>query len=169
MVTNGPPYIEGSPLPKVSCSKPDEVVVEITRRTKFDPFGNSGKREIGERVSNLSNIPSQTVQTPVEKTVESRTGITSDDRLGDRFGPQTETGSVSRSYTQGKQSMLSAWRETPGTKECSPVTFTPGLSHVDQFPQENKDLWDEACRLKVLKQGSVPCTWNAADFKSSFS
>ena len=70
MVTNGPPYIEGSPLPKVSCSKPDEVVVEITRRTKFDPFGNSGKREIGEKVSKLSNIPNQTTQNPVEKIVE---------------------------------------------------------------------------------------------------
>jgi len=169
IVTNGPPYTEGSPLPKISRSKPDEAIAEIARRTKSDPFGNSGEREIGERVSNLSKIPDQMTQTPVEKTVESRTGVTSDDRLGDQFGPRTETGSVSRSYIQGKQSMLRAWREMPGTKECNPISFTPGLSRVEKFPQENKDLWDEARRLKALKQGSVPCTWNAADFKSYFS
>ena len=106
MVTNGPPYIEEIPLPKVSCSKPDETIAEIACRTKSDSFGNYGEREIGERVSNLSNVPGQTAQTPVEKTVESRIEVTSDDRLGDRFDPITETGSVSRSYTQGKQSML---------------------------------------------------------------
>ena len=170
MVTNGrPPYTEGSPLPKISCSKPDEAITEIACRTKFDPFGKSGEREIEERVSNLSHIPGQTAQTPVEKTVESRTGVTSDDRLGDRFGPRTETGSVSRSCTQGKLSMLRAWRETPSTKGCNPVSFAPALSRVDKFPQENKDYWDKARRLKALKQGSVPCTWNAADIKSYFS
>ena len=115
MVTNGPPYTEGSPLPETSHSKPDEAIAEIARRAKSDPFGNSGKREIGERASNPSDIPGQTAQTPVEKTVEFRTGIINDDRLGDRFGPRTKTGSVSRSYTQGKQSMLRAWRETSGT------------------------------------------------------
>jgi len=150
MVTNGPPYTEGSPLPKISRSKPDEVVAKITRRTKSDPFGSSGGREIGEKVSNRSNIPDQTVRTPVEKTVESKIGITSEDRLGGRLGPRTKTRSVSRSYTQGEQSMLRAWRETLGTKECSPVSFALALSLVDQFPQENKDLWDEACRLGSL-------------------
>jgi len=99
MVANGPPYTERVPLPKVSRPKPSGTVAEITRRTKSDLFGNSGEREIGERVSNLSTIPDQTAQAPVEKTVESRTGVTSDDRLGDRFGPRTKTGSVSRSYT----------------------------------------------------------------------
>jgi len=108
MVTNGPPYTEEVPLPKVRRSKPDETVAEIARMTKSDPFGNSGEREIGEKVSHQSNVPGQMVQTPIEKTVESRIGVTSDDRLGNRFGPRTETGSVSRSYTQGKQSMLRA-------------------------------------------------------------
>ncbi|XP_068473985.1 uncharacterized protein [Phaseolus vulgaris] len=91
MVTNGLPYTEEVHLPKVSRSKPDETVAEIARRTKSDSFGNSGKRETGEKVSNLSNIPGQTGQTPVEKILESRTGVPSDDRLGDRLGPQTET------------------------------------------------------------------------------
>jgi len=141
MVTNGPPYTEGSPLPEISRSKPDEAITEIARRTKSDPFGSSGEIEIGEKVSNRSNISGQMVQTPIEKIVESRIGITSDDRLGDRFGPRTKTRSVSRSYTQGKQSMLRAWSETPSTKEWNPVSFTPSLSRVDQFPQENKDLW----------------------------
>ena len=45
MVTNGPPYTEGSPLPKISRSKPDEAIAEIARRTKSDPFGNSGEKE----------------------------------------------------------------------------------------------------------------------------
>jgi len=99
MVTNGPPNTERVPLPKVSRSKPDGTVAEIAHGTKSDPFGNSREREIGERVSNLSNIPGQTTQTPIEKTVESRTGVPSDDRLGDWFGPRTKTGSVARSYT----------------------------------------------------------------------
>jgi len=134
MVTNGPPYTKESPLPKINHSKPDEAVAEIACRTKSDLFGTSGDRKIGERISNLSNIPGQTAQAPVEKTVESRTGITSDDRLGDRFDPRTKTGSVLRSYTQGKKSMLRAWRETP-------VTIAPALPRVDKLPQENKDLW----------------------------
>jgi len=79
MVTNGPPYIERIPLPEISRSKPDEAVAEIARRTKYDPFGSYGEREIGEKVSNRSNILGQTTRTPVEKTVDSRTGITSDD------------------------------------------------------------------------------------------
>ena len=112
MVTNGSPYTEGSPLPETSCSKPDEAIAEIARRAKSDPFGNSGEREIGERTSNPSVILGQTAKTPIEKTVESRTRTTSDDRLGDQFGPRTKTRSISRSYTQGKQSMLRAWRET---------------------------------------------------------
>jgi len=135
MVTNGPPYTEGSPLPETKRSKPGEAIVEIARRAKSDPFGNSGEREIGERTSNPSVILGRTVQTTVEKTVESRTGTTSDDRLRDRFGPRTKTGSVSRSYTQGKLSMLRAWRETSGT-------IAPALPRVDQFPQENKDIWE---------------------------
>jgi len=102
MVTNGPPYTEGVPLPKVSRAKPDRTIVEIARWTKSDPFGNPGEREIREKDSNLSNVPSQTAHNPVEEIVESRTGVPSDDRLGDRVGPQTEIGSVSRSYTQGK-------------------------------------------------------------------
>ena len=76
--------MESYHLPKVSCSKPDRTVAEITRKTKSDPFGNSGEREIGEKVSNLSNIPSQTAQTSVKKTVESRTEVPSEDRLGYR-------------------------------------------------------------------------------------
>ena len=90
MVTNGPPYIERIPLPKISRSIPDEAIAEIARMTKFDPFGNPGEREIGERMSNLRNVPSQMVHALVEKTMESGTGITSDDRLGDRFGPRTK-------------------------------------------------------------------------------
>ena len=50
MVTNGPSYIERIPLPKFSRSKPDEAVAEIACRTKSDPFGNSGDREIGENL-----------------------------------------------------------------------------------------------------------------------
>ena len=88
MVTNGPPYTEGVPPPRVSHAKPDRTIVGIARKTKSDPFGNPGKGEIGEKDSNLSNIPSQTTQTPVEKTVESRTGVPSDDRLG--IGPTLE-------------------------------------------------------------------------------
>jgi len=110
MVVSGLPYTERAPLPEVSRPKPDRLVAEIARGTKSDPFGNFGEREIGKRVSYLSNIPDQRVQIPIEKTVESRTGSTSQDRLGNRFGPRTKTGSVSRSYTQGKQSMLRAWR-----------------------------------------------------------
>jgi len=135
MVTNGPPYIERMPLSNISCSKPDEAIAEIARKTKSDAFGNPGEREIAERISNLSNIPGQTVQVSVEKIVESRTGITSDDRLGDRFGPRTKARSVSRSYAQGKQSMLRAWRETSGT-------ITPAIPRAGQFPQEKKDLWE---------------------------
>jgi len=59
MVTNGPPYTEGSPLPKISHSKPDEAVEEIAHKTKSNPFGNSRDREIGERIPNRSNIPGQ--------------------------------------------------------------------------------------------------------------
>jgi len=138
-------------LPKVSRPKPGGTVAEITRGTKYDLFGNSGEREIGERVSNLSNISGQKVQVPVEKTVESRTGVTSDDRLGDQFGPRTKTGSVSRSYTQGKQSMLKAWKETPDSKEGSPTSFTTGLSRLDQSSQKNGEPRDEARRLEALK------------------
>jgi len=65
--------------------------------------------------------------------------------------------------------MLRAWKETPGTKEGSPVGFTTGLSRVDQSSQKNGEPWDEARRLEALKQGSVPYTWNAADLKSYFS
>jgi len=169
MVINGPPYTEGVPLPKVSRSKPDGTIAEIAHKTKSDPFGNSGERETGEKVSNLSSIPSQMAQTPVEKTVESRTGVPSDDRLGDRFGPWIETRSVSRSYTQGKQSMPRAWRETPGTKECGPANFTTGPSRVDRSSQKNREPRDEARRFEALKQGLVPCTWNAAYFKFYFS
>jgi len=147
MVANGPPYTERAPLPKVTRSKPGGTVVEIARGTKSDPFGNSGERDVGERVSNLSNIPGQTAQAPVEKNVEARTGVTSDDRLGDWFSPRTKTGSVSKSYTQGNQSMLRAWRETSGT-------IAPALPSVDQYTQvkqsmqENKDLGDEECMFR---------------------
>jgi len=105
MVTNGPPYTEGVPLPKVSHAKPDRTIAGIARITKSDPLGNPVEREIRKKDSNLSNVPGQTGQTPVEKIVESRTEVPSDDRPGDRFGPRTETRSVSRSYPQGKQSM----------------------------------------------------------------
>jgi len=59
--------------------KLDEAIAEIARRTKSNPFGNPREREIGERISNLRNVPDQTVQAPVEKTLETETGITSDD------------------------------------------------------------------------------------------
>ena len=86
-----------SPYPEVSRPKPGGPVAEIARGTKFDLFGNSRKKEIGERVSNLNNTLEQTAQTPVEKIVESRTETTSEDRLDNRFGPRTKAGSVSRS------------------------------------------------------------------------
>ena len=133
MVASGPPYIERAPFHEVSRPKTDGHVAEIARKTKSDPFGNSEDREIGERVSNLSNAPGQTEQAPVEKIVESRTGIINDDRLGDRFDPRTKAWSVSSSYAQGKQNMLRAWRKTSST-------ITPALPRADQFSQENKDL-----------------------------
>jgi len=79
MVTNGPLYTEGSPLPETSRSKPDEAIAEIARRAKSDLFGNSGEREVGERTNNPSDIPGPTAQALVEKTVESKIGTTSDD------------------------------------------------------------------------------------------
>jgi len=114
-------------LPEVNCPEPGGSVAEIACGTKSDSFGNSEKREIGERVSNSSNIPSQTEQALVEKIVVSRIGTTIEDRLDNRFGPRTKAGSVSRSYAQEKQSMLRAWRETSGI-------ITPALPGADQFP-----------------------------------
>jgi len=105
MVTNGPPYVEKFPLPKVRRAKPDKTIAGIACKTKSDPFGNPGEREIGEKDSNLGNIPGQMARTPVEKTIESRVGVPSDDRLGDRSIPRTDTRLVSRPHTQGKQSM----------------------------------------------------------------
>jgi len=105
MVASGPPYTEEIPLPKVSRANPNRTMAEIACITKSDSFGNPGEREIGEKNSDLSNVPGQRTQNPVERIVESRIGVPSDDRLGDRFSPRTETGSVSKSYTQGKQSM----------------------------------------------------------------
>ena len=72
MVTSGPPYTEEVPLPGVSRVEPDKTIAEIARGIKSDPFGNLGKREIGEKVSKLSNILSQTAQGLVEKIVECR-------------------------------------------------------------------------------------------------
>jgi len=65
--------------------------------------------------------------------------------------------------------MLRAWRETPGTKECSSASFTIGLSREDQSSQKNREPRDETHRLEALKQGSIPCTWNVVDFKFYFS
>jgi len=72
MVTSGPPYTKEVPLPEVSRAEPDRIVAEIACGTKSDPFDNLGKREIGEKVSKLSNIPGQTAQGLVEKIVEYR-------------------------------------------------------------------------------------------------
>jgi len=57
MVTNGPPYTEGNPLPKISRSKPDEAVAEIARRTKFDSFGSSGKERLERKSPTEATSP----------------------------------------------------------------------------------------------------------------
>jgi len=90
MVASGPPYTEEIPLPKVSRAKPDRTMAKIAHRTKSDPFGNPGEREIGEKDSNLSDIPGQTTQNLVEKIVESRLKprypVMIDQAIGSAFG-----------------------------------------------------------------------------------
>jgi len=65
--------------------------------------------------------------------------------------------------------MPRVWREIPGAKGGNPPNFMSSPSRVDRFSKKDRNPRDEACRLEALKQGSVPCTWNAADFKFYFS
>jgi len=75
MVTTRPPYTKEVPLPEVSRTKPARTVVEIARgkiaqESIHDPFGDSGERETGGKVSKISDTPGQMAQSLVEKIVE---------------------------------------------------------------------------------------------------
>jgi len=69
MVTTRPPYTEEVAQPEVNCTETAWIKAEIARRkiaqeSRHDPFGDPGEREIGGKVSKLSNTPDQTTQDP---------------------------------------------------------------------------------------------------------
>jgi len=67
VVTTRPPYTEDVPQPEVSRTEIAWTKAEIARgkiaqESRHDPFGNPGERDIGGKVSKLSDTPDQTAQ-----------------------------------------------------------------------------------------------------------
>jgi len=67
MVTKRSPYTEEVAQPEVNCTeiawtKAEIAPEKIARESRSNPFGDPGEREIGGKVSNLSNTLDQTAQ-----------------------------------------------------------------------------------------------------------
>ena len=67
MVTTRSPYTEEVAQPEVNCTetawtKAEIACKKIAQDSRLDPFGDTREREIGGKVSKLSNTPNQTAQ-----------------------------------------------------------------------------------------------------------